>query len=66
MPTFEIKPHSVHPNRTVVEVFADDGALLGTLYAESNQHIRFISKHLVGAVIDNRRPPVVEITLTRQ
>jgi len=64
MTRFKVYPHSERPGEEMVEVWVGD-QFVGALYpGERSDELRFVSKHLVSATIDERAPPTVEIMLS--
>lgn len=61
---FQIKPHGERSGVEMVEVWIGD-QFVGALYpGDRDDEIRFVSKHLMTAVLfDNSFPPVVQIML---
>ena len=61
--SFKVAPHTEHADRQMVEVWLD-GHFVGALYAgDRGDELKFISKHLLGATLDERHPPSVVIAL---
>jgi len=63
--TFKIAPHSVRPGEQMVEVWSGDYFVGGLYPGDTPDALRFVSKYLQGATLDQREPPTVEIILLR-
>jgi hypothetical protein len=58
---FKIVAHSTRPGEELVEVY-DGEDFVGALYP-GMRRVRFISKYIAAAVLDQRHPATVEIIL---
>ena len=61
---FKICPHAERAGEEMVEVWIGD-RFFGAIYpGERDGELRFVSKHLVAATLDERHPPAVDIFLS--
>lgn len=61
---FVIKPHSVRSGVEMVEVFVGD-QFVGAFYpGDRDDEVRFVSKHLLSATLNETFPPMVQVFLS--
>jgi len=66
MTRFRIAPHGERPGEQMVEVWIGD-QFVGALYpGDRDDEVKFVSKHLMSAVLDRAFPPAVLMMLNLQ
>ena len=63
MTRFVVKPHGTRPGEQMVEVWVGDQFVGGLYPGEREDEIKFVSKHLASAVLDEAFPPAVLVML---
>jgi len=63
--SFRLAPHSVKPDQQTVEVW-DGDTFVAAIYSDDRSYgLRIVSKYLHAAVLDQRHPATVEVSLHR-